>query len=732
MKKSLPLKLLLFAGLASCVAAAVYWDLGHWLSFEHLKIQLGDLRAWQAQHPLLFVAGFFGLYVVVTALSLPGAAVMTLAAGALFGLVYGSLLVSFASTIGASLAFLSARYLAADWVQGRFGRQLATIHHGVEKDGAFYLFTLRLIPVVPFFAINLLMGLTRMPLWIFYGVSQLGMLAGTLVYVNAGTALGQVQDLAGVFSPALLGSFALLAAFPWLARALLAHWNRARRYKGFAKPARFDRNLIVIGAGAAGLVTSYIAAALKARVTLVERHQMGGDCLNYGCVPSKALIKSAKLAHQQRHLAEFGLLEPSQTEANQVNFAAVMARVNRVIAEIAPHDSIERYEGLGVEVLVGEAHLLDPWRVQITDAEGTKQVLSARNIVLASGASPRVPDIPGLANVGYWTSETLWQNLSQAGRLPKTILVLGGGPIGCELSQALARLGAKVVQVERGPRLLAREDTEVSELVAKALAADGVELCLEQQVLSFERLEGQYGQEGQKWVHLSGQGESHAVAFDELIIALGRTPRLSGYGLEELGLLNEEGGLVSDAFLTSLMPNIYAAGDLVGPYQFTHVAAHQAWYACVNALFGGIKRFAVDYRVIPATTFVDPEVARVGINEREAIAQGIPYEVTRFNLDELDRAIADGATQGFVKVLTRPGSDQILGACIVGERAGDLLAEFVLAMRWQLGLNKILGTIHSYPTWAEANKYTAGSWKRAHAPQWALGLLKRYFAWQRG
>ncbi|HMU67352.1 MAG TPA: FAD-dependent oxidoreductase, partial [Cellvibrionaceae bacterium] len=497
-KKSLPLKLLLLATLAGLVATAVYWDLAHWLSFEQVKAHLGFLRAWQQSNPLLFAAGFFGLYVVVTALSLPGAAVMTLAAGALFGLLYGSLLVSFASSIGASLAFLSARYLAADLVEQRLGRHLAAIHQGVAKDGAFYLFTLRLIPVVPFFAINLLMGLTRMPLWVFYGVSQLGMLAGTLVYVNAGTALGDVQTLSGVFSPALLGSFALLAAFPWLARAVLARWNRARRYRGFNKPARFDRNLIVIGAGAAGLVTSYIAAALKARVTLVERHQMGGDCLNYGCVPSKALIKSAKLAHQLRHRAQYGLAEDS-AEVGQVDFAAVMARVNRVIGEVAPHDSIERYESLGVEVLQGHAQLLDPWRVQITDAEGAKQVLSARSIVLASGASPRVPDIPGLAAVGFWSSETLWHNLSQANQLPQTVLVLGGGPIGCELSQALARLGAKVVQVERGPRLLAREDAEVSELVAKALRADGVELCLEQQVLRFERREGQDGQEQQKW-----------------------------------------------------------------------------------------------------------------------------------------------------------------------------------------------------------------------------------------
>lgn len=722
MNRSLGLKLLLAAVLASAVAAAWHWDLAHWLSLAQLTTHLEALRAWQGQHPGLFAAGFCALYVLVTALSLPGAAVMTLAAGALFGLLVGGLLVSFASSLGASLAFLSARYLFVAQVQQRLGRHLEAIHHGVAKDGAFYLFSLRLIPLVPFFAINLLLGLTRMPLWQFYLVSQLGMLAGTLVYVNAGTALGQLTSLQEVFSVQLLGAFALLALFPWLARFLLGRYQRARRYRGFHKPARFDRNLIVIGAGAGGLVTSYIAAAVKASVTLVEQHAMGGDCLNYGCVPSKALIKSAKLAHQLSTAEAFGL----QTGPLAVDFAAVMARVNEVIAAVAPHDSIERYERLGVEVLKGRAQLLDPWRVCITAANGDQQVLSARSIVLATGASPTVPEITGLAEVGFWTSETLWQGLSQAQRVPKRLLVLGGGPIGCELSQALARLGSAVTQVERGPRLLAREDDEVSEQVARALTADGVQLLVAHQVVRLQRIEGE------KWAELSHQGQSLRLPFDELLIALGRTPRLQGYGLEALGLLDGGGRFATDAYLCSLLPNIYAAGDLVGPYQFTHVAAHQAWYACVNALFGGVKRFAVDYRVIPATTFVDPEVARVGLNEQEARAQGITYEVTRFELAELDRAITDGATTGFVKVLTAPGSDRILGACIVGARAGDLLAEFVLAMRWKLGLNKVLSTIHSYPTWAEANKYAAGNWKRAHAPQWALRLAERYFNWQRG
>lgn len=713
-------KILLVLLIAAALAAAWYLDLARWLSLDSLKGNLDNLQAWQGENPWVFAGAFFALYVLVTALSLPGAAVMTLAAGALFGLLQGSLLVSFASSIGASLAFLSARYLFAEQVQARFGSRLEAINQGVAKDGAFYLFTLRLIPVVPFFAINLLMGLTKMRLLVFYAVSQLGMLAGTLVYVNAGTALAQINGLKGIFSPALLASFALLALFPWLAKVALNRINSAKTYRGYQKPLHFDRNLIVIGAGAAGLVTSYIAAALKARVTLIESHSMGGDCLNYGCVPSKALIKSAKVAHLLKEAADFGV----SSVPVAVDFAAVMARVNRVIQDVAPHDSIERYQSLGVDVLQGRARLLDPWRVEITFDDGKKQVLSARSIVLATGASPIVPAIPGLAEVGYWTSETLWQGLSAKPSIPQRFLVVGGGPIGCELAQAMARLGAQVLQVDRGARLLSREDAEVSDLVARSLLADGVQIYSEHQLVRFE-MRG-----GQKWALLECQGEAVELPFDEMLLALGRAPRLTGYGLEALGMLNEEGGFDTDAYLTSLYPNIYAAGDLVGPYQFTHVAAHQAWYACVNALFGRFKRFAVDYRVIPATTFIDPEVARVGLNETQAKAQGMAFEVTRFDLEELDRAIADGATTGWVKVLTAAGSDRILGVTIVGERAGDLLAEFVFAMRWKLGLNKILGTIHSYPTWAEANKYAAGSWKRAHAPQWALKLLARFFNWQ--
>lgn len=714
-------KLLILASLAVIAGAFFMLDLHQWLTLEGLKSGLGQFEQWRSQFPLLMAGGFFLLYVVVTALSLPGAAVMTLAAGALFGLWQGLLLVSFASTIGATLAFLVSRYLLRDAVQQRFGSRLAAINRGIERDGAFYLFTLRLVPAFPFFLINLLMGLTPIKAWTFYWVSQIGMLAGTLVYVNAGTQIAQLESLSGILSPDLLISFALLGLFPLLAKKVIGLIQRRRVYARWQKPARFDRNLIVIGAGAGGLVSSYIAAAVKAKVTLIEAHKMGGDCLNYGCVPSKALIKSARVAHQMKHAERYGL----EAATPRFSFRTVMARIHEVIRQVEPHDSVERYTGLGVEVLQGHASLVDPWTVEIRLHDGSRQRLTARSIILATGASPVVPPLPGLDETGYVTSDTLWDRFAELDTPPQRLIVLGGGPIGCELAQSFARLGSDVTQVQRGARLLPREDEEVAQLVQASMQADGVQVLTKHAALRTEL------REGRKFLICEHQEQETALEFDQLLIAVGRQPRLTGYGLETLGIETRR-TVVTNEYLETLYPNIYAVGDVAGPYQFTHTAAHQAWYAAVNALFGQFKRFRADYRVIPWTTFTDPEVARVGLSEQEAIEQGIAYEVTRYDLDDLDRAIAESERTGFVKVLTPPGKDRILGVCIVGSHAGDMLAEFVLAMKHGVGLNKVLGTIHTYPTWAEANKYAAGEWKKAHAPEAAMKWLQRYHAWRRG
>ena len=711
--------------LALLLGVALALDVGQLFSFEQLKAQQAALTAWHAQQPFTVAALYFALYVLATALSVPGATVITLAGGAVFGLGWGLLLVSFASSLGATLAFLASRFVLRDWVQSRFGHRLKAIHAGVDKEGAYYLLTLRLIPVVPFFLINLLMGLTRMKTRTYYAVSQLGMLPGTAVIVNAGTQLAQLASAQGIFSPALLGSLLLLAVFPWFAKRGVAAIRQRQVYARWAsvKPKKFDRNLIVIGAGAAGLVTAYIAAAVKAKVTLIEAHKMGGDCLNYGCVPSKALIKSAKLAHQMQHGARYGL---SDTPPD-FSFKALMQRVHAIIAAVAPHDSLERYTALGIEVLQGHGHLVNPWTVEVKLNNGEMQRLTARSIVIAAGARPVVPQLPGLQDVGYVTSDTLWDTLAQLDELPRRIVVLGGGPIGCELSQSFARLGAQVTQIEMADRLLLREDAEVSQHVCEALQADGVRVLTSHQALRCER----QGAEKMLVTVAQGKAQELAIAFDLLVCAVGPEARLQGYGLEDIGVPTHR-TVETNAYLQTLYPNIFAAGDVAGPYQFTHTAAHQAWFAAVNALFGDFKSFKVDDRAIPSATFVDPEVARVGLNEQEAAAQGVAYEVTRYGLDELDRALADSEAHGFVKVLTVPGKDQILGVTIVGAHAADVLAEYVLAMKHGLGLNKILGTVHIYPTMAEANKYVAGEWKRAHAPQKLLAWLEKFHHWRRG
>ncbi len=692
-------------------------DLGQYLNLATIKARQAELEAWRAAQPLTAGLLFFAAYVAVAALSLPGAAVMTLAAGAIFGLGWGLLIVSFASSIGATLAFLASRWLLGGWVQQRFGAKLAAFNAGVAKDGGFYLFTLRLVPVVPFFVINLAMGLTTIRPLTFYWVSQLGMLAGTAVYVNAGTQLAGINSLSGIVSPGLLGSLVLLGVFPLLAKKVMDLIQARKVYAKWPRPASFDRNLVVIGGGSAGLVTAYIAAAVKAKVTLVERHALGGDCLNTGCVPSKALIRSARFLSQVKRSAEFGIHSASA----DFSFAQVMERVQRVVQAIEPHDSVERYTGLGVHVALGSARIVSPWAVDITDASGQVQRLSTRAIVIAAGARPFVPPIPGIDAVAPLTSDNVWQLRERPARL----LVLGGGPIGCELSQAFARLGSQVTQVEMAPRLLLREDPEVSALVAERFAADGVNVLVDHKAARFEVVDGE------KWLIAEHQGKDIRIGFDALLVAVGRVANLKGYGLEELGVATGKTVNVN-GFLQTNFPNIYAAGDVAGPYQFTHVAAHQAWYAAVNALFDPFKKFSADYRVIPAATFTEPEVARVGLNELEANEAKTPYEVTRYGIDDLDRAIADSEAHGFVKVLTVPGKDTILGVTIVGDHAGDLLAEYVLAMKHGLGLNKMLGTIHTYPTMSEANKYVAGEWKRAHAPQRLLAWVQKFHAWRRG
>ncbi|SHJ44732.1 Pyruvate/2-oxoglutarate dehydrogenase complex, dihydrolipoamide dehydrogenase (E3) component [Malonomonas rubra DSM 5091] len=712
--KNRTMKMILLAVIGLLVMAFFLFDLGQYFTLEYLKSQQQGFNDFYLQNKLLTLGIYFFIYVAVTALSLPGAAVMTLAGGALFGFWAALIVVSFASSIGATLAFLVSRFLLRDWVQGKFGDKLQAINRGVEKEGAFYLFSLRLVPLFPFFVINLVMGLTPLKTSLFYIVSQIGMFAGTVVYVNAGTQLGQLESAAGILSPGIIFSFVLLGIFPLVTKKILGIFQARKVYAGYQRPQKFDYNLVVLGAGSAGLVSSYIAAAVKAKVALIEKHKMGGDCLNTGCVPSKALIRSAKMLSYAKRAKEFGF-EKAEVE---FDFARVMERVQQVVEKVEPHDSVERYTGLGVEVIAGEAKITSPWTVEVNG-----QVLTSRSIIIATGARPFVPPIKGLDQVEYLTSDNLW-GLRE---LPEKLVVLGGGPIGSELTQAFARLGSQVTQVEMLPRILSREDPEVSAFVQEKFVSEGIT------VLTGHAAKEVQVAEGRQVLVCEHRGETVEIEFSHLLVAVGRKANVTGFGLEELGVeLNKNGTVAVDLLLATNYPNIYCAGDVAGPYQFTHTASHQAWYASVNALFSGFKSFKVDYRVIPWATFTDAEVARVGLNEFEATEQKVPFEVTRYGIDDLDRAIADSEDHGWVKVLTRPGTDKILGVTIVGTHAGDLLAEYVLAMKHNLGLNKILGTIHTYPTLAEANKMTAGIWKKEHAPEKLLQWVEKFHAWRRG
>jgi len=706
-------KVVLLLALTFALAAAYYFDVGQYFNLEYFKVQQAQISHYVSNNHLLSLTLFFVIYVTVTALSIPGAALMTLVAGALFGLLEGFILVSFASTLGATLAMLASRTLLRDSIQKRFSDAFKTVNAGVEKEGAFYLFTLRLVPVVPFFVINLVMGLTNMPARTFFWVSQVGMLAGTVVYVNAGTQIANIDSLSGILSPALMGSFVLLGIFPLLAKRALEMVKRKQVYKGYDKPKQFDEDLVVIGAGSGGLVTAYIAAMVKAKVTLIEKHEMGGDCLNTGCVPSKAIIRSAKFMADVNRSADLGFRSANV----EFSFSDVMSRVQRVVKAIEPHDSIERYSGLGVNVVQGEAKITSPYTVEVNGHS-----IRARNIVVATGARPFVPPIKGIEQIDYLTSDNIWGLKEQ----PKRLIVLGGGPIGCELTQSFARLGSDVTQIEMLPRLMIKEDEDVSLAVQTRFKQEGIDLLLNHRAQEFVI------RDGEKILICEHEGNQVEIPFDQVLVAVGRAANTKGFGLEKLGIETTTIGTLSvNEYLQTKYPNIYAVGDVVGPYQFTHTSAHQAWYAAVNALFGQFKKFKVDYSVIPWATFTEPEVARVGLNEQEATHQGIDFEVTRFDVAELDRAIADEEAHGFVKVLTVTGKDKILGVTIVGEQAGDLIAEYVMAMKHGIGLNKILGTIHIYPTLSEMNKYAAGEWKKARKPEGLLQWVEAFFRWRR-
>lgn len=712
MKKIIP-KILLLVILITLVILYKYFSLGEYLTLEYLKENQNNFQEYFTSYPIKTIAIYMSIYIATTALSLPGATIITLAGGAMFGLLTGTIIVSFASTIGATCAFLASRFLLKNWVQSKFADKLKTINEGVKKEGAFYLFTLRLLPVFPFFLINLVMGLTPIKTLTFFFVSQIGMLLGTIVYVNAGVELSKINSLSGILSPRLIISFALLGLIPFISKKVINLYKSKKVYKGFKRPQKYDYNMISIGAGAGGLVTSYIGAAVNAKVALIEKHKMGGDCLNYGCVPSKALIKSAKVIHYSKKATKYGI---DNIDIN-FSFSKVMERVQDVIKKVEPHDSIERYTNLGVHCIEGSAKIISPWEVEVNG-----EILTTKNITISTGARPFVPPIPGIQEADYLISDNLWD----LRELPEKFIVLGGGPIGLEMAQSFSRLGSQVTVVEMSPRIMIKEDQDVSEFIESKFKDEGI------RILTSHRAKEFVTKENNKILICDYNGQDVELEYDKVLVAVGRQANTKGFGLEDIGInLRKNGTIETNEYMQTNFPNIFACGDVAGPYQLTHTAAHQAWYCAVNGLFGRFKKFKADYSVIPWATYTDPEVATVGKNEEACKLDGTEYEVTKYGIDDLDRAIADSEDYGFVKVLTKPGTDKIIGATIVGNHASDLLIEFISAMKHGFGLNKILGTIHTYPTMSEANKYLAGEWKKARKPQVLLKFIKKLHLWER-
>jgi dihydrolipoamide dehydrogenase len=707
-KQFLILFLIIFA-----FVIARYYGLQDLLNFEYLKSQKDTFIKTYNENEVLFIIIYFVVYVVSVAISFPGATIFTLAAGAIFGVVTGTILVSFASTLGATLSFLFSRYLFRDIVQSKFGSSLDSINKGLEEDGKFYLLSLRLIPAFPFFLINLLMGLSKISVLQFFLVSQIGMLPGTIVYVNAGTQLASLSNPKDIVSFPLLLSFLALGLLPLFAKFIVSKIKLNKIYKNYKKPSHFDYNIIAIGGGAAGLVTSYIASTVKAKVALIEKHKMGGDCLNYGCVPSKAIISSAKKVHLSKKGKDFGL---KKVEI-EFDFLDIMNRVSNIIKTIEPNDSIERYSKLGVDCITGRAKILSPYEIEVNG-----KILTTKNIVIATGASPLIPNIPGINQVPYLTSETLWKLQN----LPKNFLIIGAGAIGCEMAQAFSRLGSKVTLVEFSDKILPRDDNDVSNFMNKILTEEGITILTSHKLIEFIKNNNTF------IAKIESNAAIKEIEFDNVLLSLGRKPRIEGFGLEELGVkISNRKSIEVNEFMETNYPNIFACGDVAGPFQLTHTASHEAWYASVNALFGIFKKFKTDYSVVPYTTFTDPEVSHVGLSEEQATQKNIPVEITKYDLNDLDRAITESENKGFIKVLTEPGKDRILGATIVGYNAGELLSEFVLAMKYKIGLNKILGTIHAYPTMGEGNKYVAGNWKKARKPEKLLKIVEEFHRWRR-
>jgi pyruvate/2-oxoglutarate dehydrogenase complex dihydrolipoamide dehydrogenase (E3) component/uncharacterized membrane protein YdjX (TVP38/TMEM64 family) len=712
--------------------------------------KLGALRDWLHGLGPLGPVVFTFIYIIAVVAALPGSA-LSIAAGALFGSVLGVILVSIGATVGASLAFLISRYFARESMVNWLGKneRFQRLDRLTEEQGAAIVALTRLVPLFPFNLLNYGFGLTRVPFWTYVFWSWLCMLPGIILYVVGADAVAKVLAQ-GKIPWYLVGAFLAVLIFLVIvvryAKGRLGTSDKAAPAGKASNPADLPAtpevspldeynqelvanvrpgdwinpepaavyNLVVIGAGTAGLVTAAGAAGLGAKVALVERHLMGGDCLNYGCVPSKAVIRSSRLCAELSRAGTLGIQTPAGVE---VDFAAVMARMRRLRAGISEHDSARRFRDLGVDVFLGQARFTGRDSIEV----GGK-TLRFKKAVIATGGRAVHPNIPGLSEAGFLTNETVFSLTERPGRL----LVMGGGPIGCEFAQAMQRLGCQVTLLHKYDRLMNREDPDAAKIVQKIFLKEGITLIYNAKPLRVDR-----GGTG-KVVQYEHDGQAGVIEVDEILIGAGRAPNVEGLNLEAAGVAYEGGkgrGVVVNDKLQTANPNIYAAGDVCLPYQFTHLADASARIVIQNALFFGSKKLSA--LTIPWCTYTDPEVAHVGLSEQEAQKKKIAYQIFMKPLKEVDRAILDGEEEGFVKILVKAGSDKILGATIVASHAGEMISEVTCAMAGNVGLGALAGVIHPYPTQAEAIRATGDLYNRTRLTPFVKNLFTRFLAWRR-
>lgn len=708
---------------------------------------IGKLGPWG---PVIFV----GLYVVATVLFVPGS-LLTLGAGAVFGVALGSVCVSISATLGATAAFLVGRYLARDAIARKIEKheKFATIDRAVADEGWKIVLLTRLSPVFPFTLLNYAFGLTRVKLSHYVLASWIGMIPGTVMYVYLGSLVnvgaGHRQRTTGewvLYGVGLLATVTVTVFVTRLARRALAKKigstetvqsskeimsvpsapvlvrpadaHNARLVSNVHPPDWQNPspapcyNLVVIGAGTAGLVTAAGAAGLGAKVALVEKSLLGGDCLNVGCVPSKAVIRSGRAVFDAKEAGPFGVRVGKPVE---IDFSAVMERMRKLRADLSPHDSAQRFANLGVDVFLGEARFASPDTVEVAG-----QTLRFKRAVIATGARAVEPPILGLAEAGYLTNETVF-NLTQR---PARLAVIGGGPIGCELAQAFQRLGSQVSLLHKNAHLLDREDMEAAALVQKAFIREGVALHLNATITRVER------SAGGKLVYYEAQGKEETLAVDEILAGAGRAPNIEGLNLEAAGVRYDrrKGVLVNDCLQTS-NPHIYGAGDVCLAWKFTHAADFSARIVIQNALFLGRKKAST--LTMPWCTYTDPEIAHVGLYERDARERGVEVDTYVREFKEVDRAVLDGEEDGFVKFHVKKGHDEILGATIVARHAGEMISEISVAMAARIGLGKLASVIHPYPTQAEALRQCGDAYNRTRLTPTVKKWMGRWLAWQR-